>query len=518
MGVNELTTLEAVLEALVALLVGLGGGYLIRRTVAEATIGGAETQAKRILDEAGRASEQKQRELLVEAREEAQQLRAETDRELREQRGEQQRVEKRLLQREEALERKLETLEGREEGLRAREADMEQLRQGLDELRARQQAELERVAGLQREEARQILLQAVREESRREATQIMRDIETDARENGEKRAKEIVAMAVQRCASDHASESTVSVVSLPSDDMKGRIIGREGRNIRTFEALTGVDLIIDDTPEAVVISAFDPIRREKAKLTLEKLLADGRIHPARIEEMFAKAEKEIEDLVREEGERACEDVGIVGMHPELVRTMGRLRFRTSYGQNVLKHSIEVAHLAGLMAAELGADVALARRAGLVHDIGKALDHSVEGTHITIGMDLLHRYQESEDVVHAMSTHHGDFEAHSLEAVLVTAADKLSASRPGARRETLEAYIERLQKLEEIAGSFEGVEKSFAISAGREIRIAVKPEQVDDLEAYRMVKAICKRIEDEMRYPGQIKVTVIRETRAVDYAK
>ena len=517
-GVNQLTTLQAVLGAVVALLAGLGGGYLIRRMVAEAAIGGAEAQAKKLIDEAGHVAEQKQRELVVEAREEVQRLRGESDREMREQRAEQQRLEKRLMQREEALERKLETLEGREEGMRAREGELDQLRQGLEELRARQKAELERVAGLQREEARQIILQAVREESRREATQIMRDIETEARDNGEKRAKEIVALAVQRCASDHASESTVSVVQLPSDDMKGRIIGREGRNIRTFEALTGVDLIIDDTPEAVVISAFDPIRREKAKLTLQKLLTDGRIHPARIEEMFAKAEKEIEDLIREEGERACEDVGVVGMHPELVRTLGRLRFRTSYGQNVLKHSIEVAHLAGLMAAELGADVPLARRAGLVHDIGKALDHSMEGTHITIGMDLLRRYQESEDVVHAMCTHHGDYEAHSLEAVLVTAADKLSASRPGARRETLEAYIERLQKLEEIAGSFEGVEKSFAISAGREIRIAVKPEQVDDLEAYRMVKAICKRIEDEMRYPGQIKVTVIRETRAVDYAK
>lgn len=504
--------------ALVALVVGGAVGYVLRRATAEAALGSAEAEAKRRVESAQHEAEGKQRELLVGAREEVQRLRAEFDREVREQRGEQQRIERRVLQREDVLERKIEGLEQRENGLREKEAELEALRCGVEELRGRQLAELERISGLQREEARQILLQGAREDSRREATQIMREIEGEARENGERKAREIVALAVQRCASDHASESTVSVVPLPSDDMKGRIIGREGRNIRAFEALTGVDVIIDDTPEAVVISAFDPLRREKAKLTLQKLLADGRIHPSRIEEMYAKAEADLEDVIREAGEAACEEVGVVGLHPELVRVLGRLRFRTSYGQNVLKHSVEVAHLAGLMAAELGADVRLARRAGLVHDIGKALDHSVEGTHITIGMDLLHRFHESEDVVHAMSTHHGDFEAHSLEAVLVTAADKLSASRPGARRETLEAYIERLQKLEEIADSFEGVEKSFAISAGREVRIAVKPEQIDDNEAYRLVKAICKRIEDEMRYPGQIKVTVIRETRAVDYAK
>ena len=506
------------IAVLVALGLGGAAGYLIRRGTAEAALGSAEAQAKRIIDGAQKDAEGKQREMVVGAREEVQRLRTEFDREGREQRTEHQRVEKRLAQREEVLERKLEGLDQREAALRFKEADLDRTRSGIEELKTREMAELERISGLQRDEARQILLQGVREDSRREATQIMRDIENDARENGEKKAKEIVSLAVQRCATDHAAESTVSVVELPSDDMKGRIIGREGRNIRTFEALTGVDLIIDDTPEAVVISAFDPVRREKARLTLQKLLADGRIHPARIEEMFAKAEKEIEELMREEGEKACEDIGVVGLHAELVRILGRLRFRTSYGQNVLKHSIEVAHLAGLMATELGADVALARRAGLVHDIGKALDHSVEGTHISIGMELLTRYHESEDVVHAMSTHHGDFEAHSLEAVLVTAADKLSASRPGARRETLEAYIERLQKLEEIADSFEGVEKSFAISAGREVRIVVKPEQIDDLEAYRLVKSICKRIEDEMRYPGQIKVTVIRETRAIDYAK
>ena len=503
---------------MLALLIGAGAGYVARKSIGEARIGSAEAEAKRIGEQAEREADQKKREAVVEVKEELQRLRADFERESRLQRAEFQQIEKRLLQREEMLDRKGEALEERDRGLKRKEDDLDGVRASVEEIKLHQQQELERVAALKREDAREILLQGVREEARREATQILRDSEEEARGEADRRAKEMVGMAIQRCAADHAAESTVSVVELPSDDMKGRIIGREGRNIRTFEALTGVDLIIDDTPEAVVISAFDPVRREKARLTLQKLLADGRIHPARIEEMFAKAEKEIEELMREEGEKACEDIGVVGLHAELVRILGRLRFRTSYGQNVLKHSIEVAHLAGLMATELGADVALARRAGLVHDIGKALDHSVEGTHISIGMELLTRYHESEDVVHAMSTHHGDFEAHSLEAVLVTAADKLSASRPGARRETLEAYIERLQKLEEIADSFEGVEKSFAISAGREVRIVVKPEQIDDLEAYRLVKSICKRIEDEMRYPGQIKVTVIRETRAIDYAK
>jgi ribonuclease Y len=506
------------LVALAALAAGALGGYLLRRATAEAVLGSAEAEAKRRVEAAAHEAEAKQREVLVAAREEAQRLRAEAERDIRQQRAEVQRVEKRVLQREEALDRKLEALDERERQLRAREADLEQLRASVEQLKGAQLAELERISGLNREEARQVLLQGVREESRREAAQIMRQIESEARADGEKRAREIIAQALQRCAADHAAESTVTVVELPSDDMKGRIIGREGRNIRTFEALTGVDLIIDDTPEAVVISAFDPVRREKAKLTLQKLIADGRIHPARIEETYAKAERELEELMREEGERACEAAGVPGLHPELVRVMGRLRFRTSYGQNVLKHSIEVAHLAALMATELGADVAVARRAGFVHDIGKALDHDVEGTHVTIGMELLQRYHEPAEVVHAMSTHHGDFEAHSVEAVLVTTADKLSASRPGARRETLEAYIERLRKLEEIADSFEGVEKSFAISAGRELRIMVKPEQIDDVEAYRLAKDICKRIEEEMRYPGQIKVTLIRETRAVEYAK
>ena len=480
--------------------------------------GSAEAEARRRLDAAGHEAEARQRELLVVAREEAQRLRGEAEQEMREQRAEVQRLEKRVLQREETLDRKLEVLDERERALRGKEDAVERQRAEVEGLKLQQQRELQRVAGLSREDARGLLLAGVREDSRREAAQIMRDAEMEARTSGDRRAREIITQALERCATDHASESTVSVVELPSDDMKGRIIGREGRNIRTFEALTGVDLIIDDTPEAVVISAFDPVRREKAKLTLQKLILDGRIHPARIEEMFAKAEREIEEEMREEGVRACEGAGVFGLHPELVRLMGRLKFRTSYGQNVLKHSVEVAHLAALMATELGADIGVARRAGLVHDIGKALDHDVEGTHIAIGMELLQRYNEPEEVVHAMSTHHGDFEAHSVEAVLVTAADKLSASRPGARRETLEAYIERLRKLEEIADSFQGVERSFAISAGREVRIMVKPDQVDDLEAYRLAKEICRRIEDEMRYPGQIKVTLIRETRAVEYAK
>ncbi len=504
--------------AVAALLIGAGAGYLVRKTVGEARIGSAEAEAKRIGEQADREADQKKREAVVEVKEELQHLRADFERETRTQRAEFQQMEKRLLQREEMLDRKGESLEDRDRGLKRKEDELESARASIEELKLRQQQELERISGLKREDAREILLQGVREEARREATQILRDAEEEARAEADRRAKEMVGLAIQRCAADHAAESTVSVVELPSDDMKGRIIGREGRNIRTFEALTGVDLIIDDTPEAVVVSAFDPIRREKARLTLQKLISDGRIHPARIEEMYQKTEREVETLIREEGEKACYEAGITNMHPELVKLLGRLKYRTSYGQNVLKHSIEVSHLAGLLASQLEADVAVARRAGLVHDIGKAVDHEMEGTHVSIGMDLLRRYHEPEEVIHAMSTHHGDYEAHSVEAVLVTAADALSASRPGARRESLENYIQRLQKLEEIADSFEGVERSYAISAGREVRIIVKPEQIDDLEAYRVAKDICKRIQDEVRYPGQIKVTVIRETRAVDYAR
>ncbi len=505
------------IAAVVAVAAGLSG-YLLRRYSAQAKLASAEADAKRLLESAAAEVEAKKREALLEAKEEAHRIRAEVERETRDRRIELQRMEKRLLQKEETLDRKIEALEKKDERLRQREAELEELREELEALRARQLAELERLSGLSREEARELLLAQTREESRREAAMLMRQIEQEAREKAEQEAREIIAMAVQRCAADHVAEISVSVVQIPSDDMKGRIIGREGRNIRTFEALTGVDLIIDDTPEAVVISAFDPVRREKARLALEKLVADGRIHPARIEEMVDKANREVDNIIRQAGEQACVEAGVPGLHPELMRLLGRLKYRTSYGQNVLKHSIEVAHLAALMATMLGVDVDVARRAGLLHDIGKAVDHDQEGTHVNIGMDLLRRYGESQAVINAMCSHHGEYEAGSVEAVLVNAADALSAARPGARRETLESYIKRLEKLEEIAGSFKGVEKTYAIQAGREIRIIVKPEQVDDVEAYRIAKETSRRIEDEMQYPGQIKVTVIRETRAVEFAR
>ena len=501
-----------------ALLIGIAGGYLIRRATAEAAIGNAEAESKRILEAAQREAEGAKREALVEAREEAQKLRAEIDREAREQRAEIQRLERRLSQKEESLDRKLESVEKREQQLKKQEQQLQEAREEIELARQRQAQELERISGLSREEARELLLKQVREETRLEAAQLARSIELEAKDRAEEKAKEIIAEAVQRCAADYVSEITVSVVELPNDEMKGRIIGREGRNIRAFEALTGVDLIIDDTPEAVVISSFEPIRREKARLTLDKLVADGRIHPGRIEEMYHKSERELENIIRQAGEEVAYQAGVSGLHPELIKILGRLKYRTSYGQNVLKHSLEVSMLAAAMATELQVNVGVARRAGLLHDIGKALDQEMEGTHIEIGMDLLKRYGESPEVIHAMSTHHGDYEAESVEAVLVTAADALSAARPGARRETLETYIRRLEKLEEIAQSYEGVEKSYAIQAGREIRILVKPDKIDDAMAYQVVKDIVRRIEEEVQYPGQIKVTVIRETRAVEYAR
>ncbi len=507
-----------VIIVLISIAVSVFVGYYVRKYVAESKITSAEVEAKRLLEEAVKDSEAKKREALIEAKEETHRLRADLERELKERRSEVQRLEKRLQQKEESIDRKLESLERREEQLKLLESGLEKDRQKIEELRQKQITELERISSLTKEEAKELILKQVREEAQREAALLSREIENEAREDAEKKAKELIGIAIQRCAADHVAEITVSVVQLPNEDMKGRIIGREGRNIRTFEALTGVDLIIDDTPEAVVISAFDPVRREKARLALERLVADGRIHPARIEEIYEKTDREVETIIREAGEQACVEAGVHGLHPELVRLLGRTRFRTSYGQNVLKHSVEVANLARLMATMLECDINVARRAGLLHDIGKAVDHDIEGTHVTIGIDLLRRYGESEAVIHAMSTHHGEFEAHSVEAVLVSAADALSAARPGARRETLEAYIKRLQKLEEIASSFPGVEKSFAIQAGREIRIIVKPEQVDDIESYRMAKEISKRIENEMQYPGQIKVTVVRETRAVEYAR
>ncbi|WP_088225351.1 ribonuclease Y [Desulfosporosinus sp. FKB] len=510
------------LTGLIAILVGLGLGALvgwhIRRNTAEKVIGTAEEEAKRIVENALSAAESKKREAIVAAKEEAMHIHNEVEKETRERRNELQRLERRLLQKEESLDRKIESIERKEENLHRKESEVDSLKEELNQLVDKEQAELERLSGMTSEEAKQLLLKRVEEEVRYESAIMIKEIETRAKEEAEKRAKNVISLAIQRCAADHVAETTVSVVALPSDEMKGRIIGREGRNIRTLETLTGIDLIIDDTPEAVILSGFDPIRREVARIALEKLIADGRIHPARIEEMVEKAQKEVDQKIREEGEQATFETGVHGLHPELVRLLGRLKFRTSYGQNVLKHSTEVSHLAGLMAAELGVDVQLAKRAGLLHDIGKAVDHDLEGTHVQIGVDLARKYKESIDVIHAIEAHHNDVEPKSLVAVLVAAADAVSAARPGARRETLETYIKRLQKLEDIAESFDGVEKCFAIQAGREVRIIVKPDKIDDVLAPRVAREISKRIEEELEYPGQIKVVVIRETRAVDFAK
>lgn len=478
----------------------------------------AETDSRRILEDSKRDAEALKKEASLEAKDEAFKLKTEAEKEVRERRSEVQRLERRTIQKEESLDKKMEQLEKKEEALNKKISDLSVKELQTEELLAARRTELERIAALSQEEAKIMLMDEVRGEVQRDLTMMVKEMESRAKEEADKKAREIITTSIQRCAADHVSETTVHVVSLPNDEMKGRIIGREGRNIRTLETLTGVDLIIDDTPEAVILSSFDPIRREVAKLTLEKLIVDGRIHPARIEEMVEKSKKDVENEIKEEGEQASFEVGIHGIHPELLKLLGRLKFRTSYGQNVLKHSIEVANLAGLMASELGLDVTLAKRAGLLHDIGKAVDHEVEGPHALIGADLAKKYHESALVVNAIGAHHGDVEMISMEAVLVQAADAISAARPGARRETLENYIKRLQKLEEIANSYEGVEKSYAIQAGREIRIIVKPEVVDDAGAMLMARSIVKRIEDEMEYPGQIKINVIRETRSVDYAK
>jgi ribonuclease Y len=462
--------------------------------------------------------EAKKREAILEAKEELLRGRNDLEREVRERRAEVQRMEKRLLQKEEALDRKSEQFERKEQAFEEREQELNAQREALARLQQEQRAELERLSGLSSGEAKQLLLKQVEDEIRYETALLIKNMEEEAKQEADRRAREVVALSIQRIAADQVAETTVSVVALPNDEMKGRIIGREGRNIRALETLTGVDLIIDDTPEAVILSGFDPVRREIARLALERLMADGRIHPARIEEMVAKAEKEVEAAIREAGEQATFKTGIHGLHVEEVRLLGRLRYRSSYGQNVLKHSIEVAHLAGIMAAELGADLNLAKRAGLLHDLGKAVDYEMEGSHVQLGVEVLKRYRESPAVIHAVAAHHGDEEAKSIEAVLVAAADAISAARPGARRETLETYIKRLEKLESIADSFEGVEKAYAIQAGREIRIMVKPDRIDDVMAVKVAHDIVKKIESELEYPGQIKVTVIRETRAVDYAK
>lgn len=504
--------------AIIAAVAGVAGGYTMRRMSSEAKIASAEEAAKRILSEAEKEAGTKKKEALINAKDEIHALRSEAERELRDRRNEIQRLERRLTQKEESLDARANNLDKKEKSLADRDREMSRIESELSEIYDKEMKLLEQIAGLSAVEARQLLLKRVEDETRHEVAMMIRDIEAKAKDEAEKRARNVVSLAIQRCAADHVAETTVSVVPLPNDEMKGRIIGREGRNIRTFENLSGINLIIDDTPEAVILSSFDPVRREIARLALERLIADGRIHPARIEQMYEKAREEVEAHIREVGEQATFDTDIHGLHPEIVRVLGRLKYRTSYGQNVLQHSIEVAHLAGIMAAELGADIKLARRAGLLHDLGKAIDHEVEGPHAVIGAELAKRLNEPSSVIHAIEAHHGDIEPSSVEAVLVQAADAVSGARPGARRETLESYIKRLEKLENIAESQAGVEKCYAMQAGRELRIMIKPEELDDLKANMLARDISKQIENELEYPGQIKVIVIREHRAVEYAK
>ena len=490
----------------------------VQKKIHNTTIGNANDKAREIIDEALKTAETKKKESLLEIKEESLKTRNELEKETKERRAEIQRYERRVLSKEETLDKKIEAVEKRDMSITKKEEELGKMKQKVDELEQKRQQELERISGLTSEQAKEYLLKTVEDEVKHDTAVMVKTLESRAKEEADKKAKEYVVSAIQRCAADHVAETTISVVQLPNDEMKGRIIGREGRNIRTLETLTGVELIIDDTPEAVVLSGFDPIRREVARIALEKLILDGRIHPARIEEMVEKAQKEVEVLIKEEGEAATLEVGVHGIHPELVRLLGRMRFRTSYGQNALKHSIEVAQLSGLLAGEVGVDIKQAKRAGLLHDIGKSVDHEMEGSHIQIGVDLCKKYKESPIVINAVEAHHGDVEPESLIACIVQAADTISAARPGARRETLETYTNRLKQLEDITNSFKGVEKSFAIQAGREIRVMVVPEVVSDSDMVLMARDISKQIETQMEYPGQIKVSVIRESRAVGYAK
>ena len=485
---------------------------------AESKIGNAEARAREIIDDAVKTAEAKKKESLLEIKEESIKNKNELEKETKERRSELQRYEKRVLSKEETLDKKSEAIERREAGFTAKEEELRQREAKVEELSQQRVQELERISGLTSEQAKEYLLKTVEEDVKHDTAKMIKELEAQAKEEADKKAKEYVVTAIQRCAADHVAETTISVVQLPSEEMKGRIIGREGRNIRTLETLTGVELIIDDTPEAVVLSGFDPIRREVARIALEKLIVDGRIHPARIEEMVEKAQKEVDTMIREEGEAAALEVGVHGIHPELIKLLGRMKFRTSYGQNALKHSIEVAQLSGLLAGEIGLDVRLAKRAGLLHDIGKSIDHDVEGSHIQIGVDLCRKYKESPTVINAVEAHHGDVEPETLIACVVQAADTISAARPGARRETLETYTNRLKQLEDITNQFKGVDKSFAIQAGREIRVMVVPEQVSDADMVLLARDIAKQIEFELEYPGQIKVNVIRESRVTDYAK
>ena len=512
------STVIAIITFLISAAVFIPVGIVIRKKSAESKIKSAENEANRILANAKKEAENARKEEILKAKEEVLQTKNELENEIKERRGEVQQQEKRLFQREEALERRSDSFERKEKELERTIQDVDKKKKSLEEVYDKQIAELQRIAGLSKDEAKKILLQQLDRTLSDEKAELIKAAETSIKETANKKAREIISYTIQKCAADHTSETTVSVVALPNDDMKGRIIGREGRNIKLLETLTGIDLIIDDTPEAVILSGFDPLRREVARIALEKLIEDGRIHPAKIEEMVEKAKEEVEETIKEEGERAVMETGVHGLHPDLVKLLGKLKYRTSYGQNVLNHSIEVSNLARIMAEELGLDPKIARRAGLLHDIGKALDHDMEGTHVQIGVDVLKKYKENDIILNAVEAHHGDVEPKSLEAVLIQAADAISASRPGARRETLEAYIKRLEKLEEIADSFEGVEKSYAIQAGREIRLVVKPEKVSDSQMVTMAREVAQKVENEMEYPGQIKVNVIRETRAIDYAK